>query len=242
MLKFQLVVPAFNEASSLELLVRRVAASARAEGFSPEEFQLLIVENGSTDDSQKILKRLKLHEFGSWFDVLRLENNLGYGGGIWAGLQATTAPIIGWTHSDLQCEPRDAFTAFQKLRELESKKVIVKGVRFGRSRREILVSRVYELAARVLLGFRGYEINAQPKVFHREALQLVPNPPKNIAFDLYFLLFAARAGYSFHTIPVHFPARLYGKSSWSSSIVSRCKTIYGVLNYMYQLRKSEKVV
>ena len=240
--KFELVIPAYNESMNLEMVIRKSIFAAKTFGFTSSDFQIVLVQNGSTDDSEKILKRLKTKELGAWFRVITLKKNAGHGGGIWEGLKNTTAPIIGWTHGDLQCDPRDCFTAYAKQWNNQKKNLLtlIKGVRFGRSHTKIFTSRVFELCARFLLGFKCFEVNAQPKVFHRNLLSEMKNPPTTLAFDLYFLYQTTRAGYYLETIPVQIPNRIHGSSKWSYSLLSRYKTIGEVIRYMIKLRKESK--
>lgn len=69
-LLFELVVPCFNEAESLELLIEKSAQSALEVGLTPQNFQLVLVDNGSRDHTQEILKELKKQNGASGF-VLR---------------------------------------------------------------------------------------------------------------------------------------------------------------------------
>lgn len=236
---FELVVPAYNEAPSLPELLARTAAAAAEAGWSPERFRLLIVENGSSDDSRQVLEALKQGPDGAWLRVIPLEENRGYGAGLAAGLRATSAPLIGWSHADLQCHPADALRAATLLQQGDGLKRLVKGVRHGRDPKDVFVSRSFETLAKVILGLDTYEMNAQPKVFSRALLEEIQDPPEGFAFDLYVLFRAKKAGYRFETIDVRFPPRLHGDSNWAASFVSRRRTMGAMLRYMIALAKKE---
>jgi glycosyltransferase involved in cell wall biosynthesis len=220
------------------LLDRAVSAAVEA-GFDADRFQLVLVDNGSTDATAAKLNELKNSLHGKWFSVVHVQVNQGYGYGLMAGLSSTTAPYVGWSHADQQCDPRDAFHALATLKSNASPNALVKGVRSGRNKRDIFVSRVFEFCARIFLGFHVYEINAQPKVFGRALLRELVNPPNTFAFDLYVLYHAAKAGYQVLTIPVVFPPRVHGVSKWASTLLGRYKTIGGMLIYMRQLASAE---
>lgn len=237
-LQFELVLPCYNESKSLQAILDRSIAAARESGMTAETFQLVLVENGSQDNSRAEMERLKTDpQRGSWFRMVPLDANQGYGFGLNAGLQTTSAPIVGWSHADQQCDPRDALRAFLLLRGSANKKKLIKGIRHGRSRKEIFVSRVFELFAFFLLGLRLFEINAQPKVFSRQLLTLLTHPPRDFAFDVYVLYTAKKNGYDFQTIDVSFPPRVHGLSNWAYSLKGRAKTIAGMIQYMARLGK-----
>lgn len=235
---FELVVPAYNEAKNLPLLIQRTAAAAEEAGLSFGQFQLLVVNNGSQDDSAQVLEQLKSGSLGNWFRVVPVIKNQGYGFGLWSGLKETQAQFIGWSHADLQCDPANVFKALQVLREKPSN-TIVKGVREGRNWKDVFVSRVFESLALIILGLKIHEMNAQPKVFPRDLLKFFKNPPSTFAFDLYALYCAKKANYTVETIPVLFPPRIHGVSNWASNFLSRYKTILGIIRYMITLAQRE---
>jgi glycosyltransferase involved in cell wall biosynthesis len=236
--EFELVVPAYNEAKNLPLLIERAVTAAQAAALGSDQFCLVVVNNGSQDQSRETLENLQKGPLGKWFRVTNIEINQGYGHGLWRGLTATHAKYVGWTHADLQCDPKHAFEALKILTQ-KSGNLLVKGARIGRSRKDIAVSRVFELFARLILGFAIFEINAQPKVFERSLLSKIKSPPDGFGFDLYVLYSAKKNGYSFETIPVSFPSRIHGVSNWASNFVGRYRTILGMIKFMIDLAKSE---
>ena len=237
MREFELVLPAYNEAKSLPTLINRVVEAATAAGYDAQRFGLVVVENGSRDNSAAVLGELQATPLGAWFSVVAVPVNQGYGYGLWQGLQATRAPYVGWSHADLQCDPADAFTALALVRA--APKRLVKGVRHGRNWKDQSVSRVFAGFAQALLGLSLSEINAQPKVFSRELLATFIAPPSTFAFDLYALYHAAKAGYEIKTIDVQFPPRVHGLSNWAATFAGRYKTIWGMIRYMWELQGRE---
>src|SRR5690606_24056865 len=139
------VLPCFNEAEGLEGLVAHIALTAEERGYGPERFRVVLVDNGSTDDTPWLLRRLSHPPCGADFRTITLPQNRGYGGGLLAGLQSTTAPIVGYSHANLQCDPTDAFRA---LRLQQSQGGLVKGERHERALSEVFVSRAFEFLAR----------------------------------------------------------------------------------------------
>ncbi len=238
MLEFELVLPCYNEGDSIEALLKRACAAAESAGYDSTRFQLVLVDNGSRDHSQSVFQKLKTSELGSWFRSVHVEVNQGYGFGLSTGLKTATAKYVAWSHADQQCDPKDAFKALDVLKSSDPK-TLVKGVRFGRNWKDVCVSRVFEFFARLFLGLKVYEVNAQPKVFPKELLKEIKNPPKTFAFDLYVLYVAARAGYQTKTIDVLFPPRVHGVSRWASTFIGRYKTIWGMLKYMRTLSQTE---
>jgi len=240
MLEFELVLPAYNEAKSLPDLCKRVAEAALSCGFTPERCQVVLVDNGSNDGSAVVLRQLQSTDLGAWFRVVTVALNQGYGYGLKAGLDATTAPLIGWSHADLQCDPVEAFRAAALLQNsLVTTPLVIKGKRFGRSLSSRIISTVFAVAAGVSLGLWCGEINAQPKVFPRSLLGHLSGAPVDFSFDLFALYRAKAAGFGFRSIPVYFPNRRHGVSNWSATFRSRRRTIVAMLRYCRHLALTE---
>lgn len=239
MLEFELVLPAYNEARSLPMLLERAVSAVTNAKYSADTCQLVIVQNGSKDDTADVLENLKKGPLGKWFRIVTVPVNQGYGYGLLSGLMTTTASNIGYSHADLQCDPQDVFRALQILRSHPSSAVLVKGTRSGRDWKDWTVSRVFEILARIIVGLKVKEVNAQPKVFPRSLLAHLSNAPKDFAFDLYVLYQAQKQGFAIATIPVHFPPRVHGVSNWANSFFSRYKTILKMIGTMWRVSLSE---
>jgi glycosyltransferase involved in cell wall biosynthesis len=240
MKKFSLVIPSYNEEKNIPLLIERTIAAAKDAGFDENTFSLVLVENGSQDQSYKIMcDTIEKNKWQGFVQIIQIVENRGYGHGIMTGLHATRAEIIGWTHADLQCDPKNAFIAYELCATAAPAKVLIKGTRTGRARADRFVSRVFESIAYLLLGLKFREINAQPKIFPSELLKSLTHPPHSFALDLYLLYVAQKMSYKSLSIEVEFPPRIHGVSHWAANFAGRYKTIWGIILYMWKLRRSE---
>jgi glycosyltransferase involved in cell wall biosynthesis len=227
--KLSVVLPCYNEAQGLESLLERFADSC---GTTP--FELILVDNGSVDTTPQVLQRI-LPRF-PFARSVRVEENQGYGHGIWTGLQAAKGEVLAWSHADMQTDPADVFHAWRIYRaSADPKRTVVKGYRQGRSFSEQIISWGMQTIATLLFRTRLTEINAQPKVFHRELLSCLPNPPIDLNFDLYVLYAARECGWRLMSFPVSFPPRKHGQSSWATSWRSKTRTIGRSLRYILHL-------
>lgn len=232
---FTLVMPCYNEAPSLPALVARAVDCARRRGLGPDAFRLVPVENGSKDDSRAVLADLARGPDGPWIHPVWIDVNRGYGHGVMAGLRAAPPGIVGWTHADEQCDPEDAFRAWEIVRAA-SRPTLVKGRRQGRAASERLVSAGFAMLATLVFARRLSEINAQPKVFPSDLLGRLDSPPDDFCLDLYVLVRARDAGYDPVAIDVAFPPRRHGTSNWAATWRSRARTMAGFVRYMLRLR------
>ncbi len=86
---------------------------------------------------------------------VNLEENDGYGGGIIAGLNAAKGNFIGWTHADLQTPLIDFYKLYSLIKE--EKIVLGKGYRINNRGFDSIVSRLHEICASLILGFKMRE-------------------------------------------------------------------------------------
>jgi dolichol-phosphate mannosyltransferase len=103
------IVPAFNEESCIDELARRLKIV-----FSKNEkydFEALIIENGSTDQTWEILKVINAKD--PRFKVIRLARNFRMDGGITAGLNFAKGDAVVFMTADLQ-DPPELISEFIK--------------------------------------------------------------------------------------------------------------------------------
>ena len=234
-----IVLPCYNEAQGLERILESFSAYASdpfeqsSHNHTPP-FELILVDNGSTDNTQARLSMLLTHY--SFARVVTIENNQGYGHGLYTGLLEAKGDVLSWSHADLQTDPGDIFKAYALYTKSSApENTMVKGVRHGRCLSENIVSKGMQFVALLLLRQWIVEINAQPKVFHRNLLTNITAPPKDFNFDLYVLHKAKKLNYTIKTVHVQFPPRQYGQSNWSSTWQSKINTIYQSMLFMFNL-------
>lgn len=96
-----IVIPAYNEADCVEELAKRLTSVFESE--SGYDFECVIVENGSTDDTFPKLQ--KIQKIDSRFKILRLARNFRMDGGLTAGLNYVKGDACVLMTADLQDPP-----------------------------------------------------------------------------------------------------------------------------------------
>jgi len=230
-MKLSVVIPSYNEAGSIPDLLLRFSKALNGR----DDIELILVDNGSTDCTQEVLKKLIL-EYG-FLKVKRVEVNRGYGFGILSGLKVSQGEYLSWTHADLQTDPADVLKALNLIEEAsDSKKTLVKGMRKGR----LIWDRVFTFGMSVFeslyFGVLMQDINAQPVLFHRSFFESWVNPPYEFSLDLYAYYQACKMNFKIQRFPVLFAKRVFGSSHWNKSLISKFKFIKRTLIYSMQLK------
>ena len=102
-----IVIPAYNETDCVDELARRLQAVMAAE--PAYDFEVVIVENGSIDDTWE--KLVKIHDGDPRFKVVRLARNFRMDGGLTAGLAHISGDAAVLMTADLQ-DPPELIRAF----------------------------------------------------------------------------------------------------------------------------------
>jgi glycosyltransferase involved in cell wall biosynthesis len=122
--RVSIVVPVYNEEESLAVLVQEIGAAMA--GVTPE-YELLLVDDGSSDGSPAELARLAAAE--PRIRVLRLRRNSGQSAALAAGFAQARAEVVVTLDADLQNDPADIP---RLLAELDGGCDVVCGVRTAR--------------------------------------------------------------------------------------------------------------
>lgn len=235
------VVPCYNEAKNLPHLIERFANLRAPDGDEKRDdkpWELVLVDNGSVDDTKAVLTK-ELSRRGR--DFVRVATvtapNVGYGHGIMTGLRAAQGDRLAWTHADGQTPPADVLKAFDLLdASPDPDRCFVKGRRRGRPTKDTLFTLGMEACATAILGRHLADINAQPKAFTRRLLDLATAAPIDLSLDLYFLWLAKERGFEIRSFDVHFGEREHGESKWAFNWRAKAKNIARSVTFMRALR------
>jgi len=212
-IKFSIVVPIFNEEGSAKRLYIRLTQVMRALG---EPYEIVFVDDGSTDRSPAILRNL--HEADSCVRIVTLLRNFGQTPALKAGFDAARGEVIISMDGDLQHDPAEIPSFIQKLDEGFD---IVSGWRYERkdtwlTRR--LPSRIANWTMAKLSGVPLHDFGTTFKAYRREIIQDLP-----LYGELHRFIpaLAASSGARITEIPITNPPRQHGKSNYGLSWVFR---------------------
>lgn len=230
-----IVLPCYNERDNISALMQRLDEVAARHA----DLEILLVNNGSTDDSAAVFEQELAGRNRDVFKVVNVEKNIGYGFGILSGLRAAKGDVLAVTHADRQTDPLDVLRALEVYVQAGDDMLMVKGARKNRKLSEAVFSYAMGILASLVLGKRLTEINAQPKLFSRKFFEMVEKPaPNDFALDTYLLYKAKQLG-GVVEIPVFFAKRVAGeaKGGSGSSWKVKWKLIKRCTGYIFELKK-----
>jgi len=199
------VVPLLNEEASLEELYREITAALEPRD---EPFEVLFVDDGSTDGSLAVLQRL--HDVTDNVVVVHLRRNFGKAAALQAGFLEARGETIVTIDADLQDDPAEIP---QLLAKLDESFDLVSGWKTRRNdplaRR--LFSRIFNWTTGFISGVRLHDVNCGLKAYRAEVVQGM-----RLYGELHRFIpvLAAYQGYRVAEIPVNHRARQHGRSRY----------------------------
>ena len=233
----RLVLPCYNEEKNIVLICDEFL-NLPLQKYNAE---LILVNNGSDDDTKSIARKVIENNNSKNISIklVNLKNNAGYGGGIAEGLKIAKGDYIGWAHADLQTPMIDFLKLYLRIKD--KKNILGKGFRTNNRGFDGVISMLHEKLASFILGYQMNEVNAQPKIFNRELLQLFSNIPyKWTTIDTYVMYVCLKNKIQIETIEVVFNTRKYGHSKWKNNFTNFASHILFNFLYLFKLRFLKK--
>ena len=224
-LSLSLVLPAYNEAA---VIVQAVAEAEAALGQLFTDFEILVVDDGSSDATAAIVRRNLAASPHT--RLLKHAENRGYGAALRTGFEAARSHLIAFTDADCQFDLLD----LGNMTRLAEDVPIVAGYRHDRkdSWRRRFYSRGYNVLARAVLGTRVRDCDCALKVFRREALAKLLPESRGFFVNAEMLTRARLLGFEVAEVPVTHRPRLGGESKVSIREIPR--TLRTMLNFWWR--------
>lgn len=203
-----IIVPLFNEAESLPELVRWINRTLDGRGW---EYEIIMVDDGSTDGSWKVVRELA--EADGRIHGIRFRRNYGKSAALYHGFKAAGGNVVVTMDADLQDSPEEIPEMYRML--TEDGWDVVSGWKQHRQDNKLtknLPSKLYNATARWITGIHLHDMNCGLKAYRNE---VVKNIEVYGEMHRYIPYLAKNAGFERITEkPVHHQKRKYGKSKF----------------------------
>ena len=160
-----IIIPAYNECESLRELIARVDASARE---LTEEYEIVIIDDGSTDGSSTLARTLC--ESYSRLSLIECRRNNGKATALNIGFRRASGDTVVMMDADLQDDPAEIGKLIGALKEGWDCVVGWKEERQDPWSKR-LPSRLFNGMVRMLSGVQIHDFNSGLKVFRREVTE-----------------------------------------------------------------------
>ncbi|MBN1207517.1 MAG: glycosyltransferase family 2 protein [Myxococcaceae bacterium] len=210
-----LFFPAWNEEDYVE---RAVTRALDVLPRLTDDFEIIIVNDASTDRTQEICEGLAARI--PQLRVITHPVNLKLGGAMRTGLSASTKDVIVYSDVDLPWDLRELERALHLMEYLEADMICA--FRFDRTSegpKRILYSFVYNLLIRSLFDINIKDVNFSFKVMHRRVLESMELKSLGSFIDAELVVKAIRKGFRVFQMGVDYFPRTRGVSTLASPSV-----------------------
>ncbi len=158
--------PAYNDAASLPALIERAFAVLSE---NVDEFEVIVVNDGSQDDTAAVLLRL-CSLYGPRLRVVEHDKNRGYGGALRSGFAAARYDLVFYTDGDGQYDIGELPLLLAKMSPDVG---LVNGYKLDRHDpwHRICIGWLYNRLARKLFRIRLRDIDCDFRLLRRELLE-----------------------------------------------------------------------
>ncbi|WP_457550451.1 flippase-like domain-containing protein [Archaeoglobus sp.] len=201
-MKVSVILPAYNEAESIENAVKTVKSYLEKLGY---DYEIIIAEDGSTDGTDKIARRLA--EKDERIVHLHSDERLGRGKALTNAIKRAKGEIVAYLDVDLSTDMehfKELVEAISNGYDIATGSRLMKESRAERPLKRDIASRVYNILVRFMLGSKLRDHQCGFKAFKKSSiLPLLEKVKDNHWFwDTELLVLAQREGLKVKEIPV----------------------------------------
>ena len=201
--------PAYNDAGTIASLV--ISAVKVAASLTPD-YEVIVVNDGSTDDTAKILDELAAI-YPDHVRIVHHPKNRGYGGALRTGFATATKDLVFYTDGDAQYDPAEMAALWSKMTDAVD---WVNGWKISRSDplHRVIIGRVYHHTVKLLFGLKVRDVDCDFRLMRRRIFDVVHLEKDSGVICLEMMKKFQDAGFRVAEHPVSHYHRSYGKSQF----------------------------
>jgi glycosyltransferase involved in cell wall biosynthesis len=225
-MKLSVVIPVFNERNTVEQIVNVVR------GADVEQIEIIVVDDGSTDGTQQVLKE-KIATVAN--QIIYQPRNMGKGAAVRAGFAAATGDVVLVQDADLEYNPADYPTLLEPI--LSGKADAVFGSRFmgGRPHRvlyfwHMVGNRFLTLLSNMFTNLNLTDVETCYKAFRADVIKKLDLRENRFGFEPEVTAKLAKAKCRIYEVGISYNGRTYSegkKVNWKDGF----RAIYTIVRY-----------
>ena len=224
-LLLSVIVPAYNEAATVEIALRRIREVAL-------RLELIVVNDASTDGTREILEQLARNRLVD--QVIHHEKNRGKGAAIRSGIAVATGDVVVVQDADLEYDPQDLPALLLPIRSRQADAVY--GSRFQGGPHRVLYfwhyvgNRVLTLLSNMFTNLNLTDLETCYKLVRTDLIKRLPLSSNRFGFEVEITARLAQARARIWEIPISYSGRTYAegkKITWRDGVAA----LFHILRY-----------
>lgn len=236
MKKLSIIIPVFNEEKTVAQVIKRIIAVK----LPVPKVEYLIVDDGSTDKSAKIIEKTKLPK--NW-EFIKSKKNQGKGAAVIRGIKKATGDYIIIQDADLEYDPKDIVKILQPL--LKNKARVVYGTRlkrrpdFSRDERTMqfflhyMGNKFLSLVTSILYFHWVTDMECCYKLFPVNALDGTVLHARGFEFEPEITAKLLKKGYKIAEVPISTNPRGYDEGKKLNTVRDGTKALWTLFKYRF---------
>lgn len=229
-MKVSVIIPIFNEEKTIKTLLERVFSVKLPKNIKKE---IVVVNDGSTDKTKKILSKFRPLATGIEFRILEHEKNQGKGVAIRTGLRHLTGDYVIIQDADLEYDPKDYLRLLEPA--LFKKTEVVYGTRllnyplklWGKSKTvmpaHLIANKFLTILTNILYGSKLTDMETGYKLFDAKLFNKIELHSARFDFEPEITAKILKMGTSIVEVPINVKPRTYNegkKIGWKDGFVA----------------------
>ena len=225
-MNLSVIIPVYNEVQNIREILKRVQATGLP-------WEILIVDDGSTDGTRDILKELDGKDS---IRVVLHEKNQGKGAAVRTGFGEAKGDVFLIQDADLEYDPRDYPAILKPIKEGNAD--VVYGSRFlGAPRRStmfwhMIANKLLTLATNILYNNILTDMETGYKVFRREVLDGITIHSNSFNFEPEFTAKILKKKVRIYEVPISFNPRDYSDGK-KIKLYDAFEAIWALIKYRF---------
>ncbi len=200
--------PAYNDGGTIASLVIRAIQAA---GQLTSDFEVIVVDDGSTDDTAVIADELARQY--PQVRVVHHPRNRGYGGALQTGFATATKDLVLYTDGDAQYDPGEMDVLWRAMTDDVD---VVTGYKISRSdpTYRVVIGKLYHHTVRRLFNLQVRDVDCDFRLMRRAIFERVTLGKTSGVICLEMMRKIQTAGFRIAEVPVHHYHRTHGRSQF----------------------------
>jgi len=200
--------PCYNDGGTIASMVILMDQTLRE---ITNDYEILIIDDGSSDHSRNILKELEKR-----YDKLRIvfhKQNMGYGGALKTGFSSAKKEWIFYTDGDFQYDVTEITKLISGVKDDID---ILNGYKISRSDplHRVIIGKIYHWTMKLIFDFKLRDVDCDFRLMRRSVFNKINLEHNSGVICVELIKKLQNAGFKFAEVPVHHYFRFYGKSQF----------------------------